>query len=117
MTKTLSGTRPLTCERIDKIFAEAEHQADYVRGLYREVIPDWDSVEKVHGWPSISERTSRYIYSKATAFDKEHHPGCLPGGAWMNSGFSGHDVEDLEDWTARLEGVEVVYEIDESDAA
>lgn len=96
----------LTKDQIDSIFEEADHQVDYVIGLYREVIPGWEQIHRLSGYPRVSKKTSTYIYRKVQEFDEEHHPNCLPGGLWMNKGFS--TDKELEDWMVDLSEVEVV---------
>jgi hypothetical protein len=93
-------------ETIDQVFAEAEHQADYLFGLYRAVYPNWDQIEKVHGWPTITKHTWHYICDLAMAFDKEHHPSVMAGGLWMNNGF--RSVSTEEDETFGVENWQVV---------
>ena len=88
---------PLTQEAIDKVFAEATHQLDYVIGLYKLSYPViWDQIKRVNNWPKVSKGTAEYVYKKAIAFDKEHHPKVFAGGAWLNNGFS--TDEGLKDW-------------------
>lgn len=75
---------------IDQVFEEATHQSDYLIGLYRLVIPEWDALVRMIGvgYPAVSYKTWDYICRKAIAFDKEHLPQVLAGGLWINSGFS-----------------------------
>lgn len=80
----------LSKEAIDQVFEEATHQSDYLTGLYRLAIPEWDAVVRIVGigYPTVSYKTWDYICRKAIAFDKEHLPQVLAGGLWINSGFS-----------------------------
>lgn len=92
---------PLTKADIDHIFEAAQHQYDYVLGLYRLAFGDaYDHISKMKGWPTISDATAKYIYGLAIAFDKKHHPGVFAGGAWMNKGMSSE--KDFPDWQVRL---------------
>lgn len=91
--------KELTKQQIDTIFDEAEHQADYVIALYRCAFPNWDDIEKVNGYPSISKATNEYIFKKAIEFDKVNHPQVLNGGLWLNNGFK--TVETMKDWFVR----------------
>ena len=89
--------RELTQEMIDNVFETAADQGEAVIGMYKIAFPEWDRITKIHdGYPHVSSDTSTYIFGKAIAFDKEHHPDVLAGGAWMNSGFSGE--EGIPDW-------------------
>ncbi len=94
---------PLSKEAIDQVFEEAVHQGDYLTGLYKLAIPQWDAVHKVKGYPAINNETWKYICRKAMAFDKEHHPQVLAGGAWINKGFSAG--ETVPEWQADLSSV------------
>ena len=78
----------LTREQVDEVFDRAATQQDYLLGLYRLVIPDFDRVEKVHRWPTISQEFWLYICDKAMAWDRAHNVRALHGGAWLNWGFS-----------------------------
>jgi hypothetical protein len=86
-------------EKIDEIFAAAKVQSDYIIGLYRAVFPStFDDIESMDGYPKCSKRFSLYVFEKAMAWDRKHaletgkmaygEPTFLPGGAWMNWGFS-----------------------------
>jgi len=97
----------LKLETIDKIFAEAKHQQDYLMGLYRTVFADFDKIAKLNGYPSISEPTVNYIWEKAIAFDKRVHPDVLAGGLWMNNGFSSEKA--MEDWVAVYNSNIIIY--------
>jgi hypothetical protein len=79
-------------EEIDQIFETATSQEDYLLRLYALVIPNFDSVEKVQRWPACSNELWLYIAEKAIEFDKLHQVKTMPGGAWMNCGFSTLDT-------------------------
>jgi hypothetical protein len=66
--------------------------------LYRTVLPDWDRIEKLNGWPSCNKNTWKYIAKRFMEFDSHHHPECVAGGAWMNTGFSTLAGDELPDW-------------------
>ncbi len=71
------------------LFASAEHQSDYLIGLYRMVYGDvWESIEKVNGWPAVSEATAKLLVGYCIKYDKANHPGVMAGGLWLNNGFS-----------------------------
>jgi len=95
--------------QIDKIFEEAKDQSDYIVGIYRLVFPDWDDIEAVNGWPTISKKTSEYIFDKAMEFDAKHHPDVIMGGMWMNNGFSTLDGEHLALWEVDITTAKVTY--------
>jgi hypothetical protein len=103
--------QPLTIEMIDKVFADAQSQSGYLIGLYRLAYPDtFDDIDHCESYPRVSSRTSHYLFDKAIAWDQSHklesgYPlvDVLPGGAWMNRGFSTtYDEEGyIEDWKVR----------------
>lgn len=97
-------------EQIDKVFAKAEehpepHQMDALEGIYQLMIPEWDRVRKMRGWPHVGRTLARYCINKFQEFDKKHHPQVIPAGIWINSG-PGVD-EKLGDWEYSMEGVEL----------
>ena len=100
-------TKPLSKATIDTIFEMANEQGDYCLSLYSYVIPNWDGVISVKGYPKISPETGEYIFSKAIAYDKEHHPDVIAGGLWLNYGF---DIDkNVEPWTVQYDEDDVQY--------
>jgi len=100
-------TVELSKETIDDIFDNAVVQYDYLFGLYGAVVPDFEDVKQLLGYPEVSENTVNYIWQRAIEFDKIHHPEVLAGGCWMNSGFT--YSKELNDWTARIDTDIIVY--------
>ena len=89
--------QPLSQERIDQVFADAQEQADYVIGLYRLAYPSlWERIKHVQGFPEVSKMTNEYIFTKAIEFDRKHHPQVFAGGCWLNNGFRSEDHR--RDW-------------------
>jgi len=85
-------------EAVRNVFETAESQAEAIVELYKMVFPDWDAIEKVHGWPTCNKFTSQEIGRLFMEFDRKHHPEVLQGGLWLNSGFSTLEGEHLPDW-------------------
>lgn len=85
----------------------AEHQSDALISLYRMVFPDWDRIRDIEGWPAVSDDTWRALAREFITLDEKLHPEVLPGGLWMNKGFS--TGPDLPGWTVDLDGVKVEY--------
>ncbi|MGO9531067.1 MAG: hypothetical protein ACLP3B_07785 [Syntrophobacteraceae bacterium] len=81
---------------IDDIFEAAQSQEEALVKIYKRYFPDWDSIKFIHGWPTCSKEMWRYICQKFQALDRKYHPNVLPGGAWMNNGFS--STENLKGW-------------------
>ena len=75
-------------EEVASIFKAAVKQHDYLVALYAKVVPDWDRVESVKKYPVVSRDTWHKICQLAMQWDRVNAPGAMPGGGWMNSGFS-----------------------------
>lgn len=80
--------KTLKKDELDKLFETKKHQADVVEAIYRMIFTDYDSIEKLNGYPRVSRETNDYFFDKFIAFDKEHSPDVLAGGLWLNKGFS-----------------------------
>jgi hypothetical protein len=93
----------ITKEEVEQIFASSNHQVEVVEALYRLVFPDYDDITKLNGFPEAGERLSKLIWDKFFQFDFTHHPGVMPGGRWMNNGFSTN--EDLGEWEVDAGGI------------
>lgn len=85
-------------KQIAALFKTHDHQHDVMLALYRLAFPDWDYISTIDGWPSVSPATGKAIALLWQTFDQKHHPDVLPGGFWMNKGFSTHGAEELDDW-------------------
>lgn len=81
----------LSKEAIKEVFMQAGDQTDYVIGLYKLVVPDFDSVEDMGGFPEVNQESDKLIFKLAIDFDKQHHPNVTAGGAWLNYGFNTND--------------------------
>ena len=93
----------ITKEQVEQIFASSNHQVEVVEALYRLAFPDYDDIEKLNGFPEAGERLSKLIWDKFFQFDYLHHPDVMPGGRWMNNGFSTN--EELGEWEVDATGV------------
>jgi len=89
-------------QKIIELFKNEIHSADIVVAIYKMVFPNWDDIKTIEGWPTISPNTSRKLFSMFMTFDIKHHPDVIPGGAWMNKGFSVLRGENLIDWMVDL---------------
>lgn len=87
---------------VDVCFKGATEQADVLIALYRLAYLDWDDIDSIDGWPRAGEALNQYIFERFIKFDKFYHPGVLPGGLWMNRGFSSFDAEHLGPWELEL---------------
>ncbi len=77
--------------------------------LFRMVYPDFDSIKSVDGYPRCNEATWLRIcgwmrdLSNRLNRKRDHDKQVMPGGAWMNYGFSAHDngvkiTTQITDW-------------------
>ncbi len=85
-------------QHIDNIFKFAEDQSTAWLMLYQLVYPNWDSIDKLDGYPQVNEKTNEYIMGKFIELDKKYHPDVISGGLWMNIGFSSLNTNLLSDW-------------------
>lgn len=96
-------------DKVRELFETGKDQADVLLALYEMVIPDWKAVERLGGFPTCSYETSVAIAQLFIDFDREHHPRVLPGGLWMNSGFSNLSGEHLKPWEVDASTAKPVY--------
>jgi len=99
----------LSKEQVDACFHGCANQQDWIVNVYKLVFKDWHRIQKIQGWPTIGKELSDYIWERATAFDKKYHSAVLPGGAWVNTGFSTDTSSALGPWEVSMNGVEVIY--------
>jgi hypothetical protein len=83
-------------DTIQETIVGATHQSDALIDIYRMVFPEWGRIESLDGWPKVNDRTWKRIASWFQRLDQLRHPDVLPGGLWMNRGFS--TDESLDDW-------------------
>lgn len=86
----------------------ADTESSALIAIYRMVYPNWDDIEKVGGpeldWPACNEdtwkRICRYFMDKTHVLNKTRDREVMPGGIWMNNGFTCHDSagKELPDW-------------------
>ena len=91
---------------IQSIFSKHDHQNNVMADLYKLVLPDWDNIQKVEGYPEAGRELSIFISKQFMQFDRQHHPECMAGGAWMNTGFSVN--ENLGPWQISLRNCRVI---------
>lgn len=92
----------LTKEQVDEIFEKNSHQSDVTIALYALVVPNWNDVAQMNGYPTVGKELSDYIWKKFIRFDQKNHPNVMAGGMWMNNGFSSVDNEKLQDWEVQV---------------
>jgi hypothetical protein len=82
--------------RILEVFTQNTDQHYAITGVYRLVIPNWDEIANLVGYPEAGVELSLFISRQCQEFDQKYHPRCMPGGAWMNWGFSVN--RDIDPW-------------------
>ena len=97
-------------EHIVGIFGRHNHQQEILVELYKLAFPQWDEITKITGYPAVGKELWMFVCRLFQEFDRKHHPGCLPGGAWMNSGFSVN--EKLEPWEIGFDNCHVQFHKD-----
>lgn len=93
--------------RLQEIFEQAEHQERALIELYRMVIPDWDRLERLEGFPVVGQEMWQYICQLFIHFDHCHHHEIFKGGLWMNAGFSSSG--DLGPWEISMDRCHFIY--------
>lgn len=94
-------------QHIEKVFARHTHQQAALVELYKLVLPDWERIRQVNGYPEAGEALWHFICSKFQDFDRRHHHRVMPGGAWLNLGFSSR--KDLPEWEVSFENCSLTY--------
>ena len=92
---------------ITTLFTKHDHQEKVLIDLYKLVFPEWDCITKIEGYPEAGCDLWRFICRLFQEFDRKHHPGCIPGGAWMNTGFSVN--HEIGAWEISFENCHVKY--------
>ena len=95
--------------RIQIIFDHSDTQEEVMVNLYRMVFPQWDRIAQINGFPEIGRELWTLIFLLFREFDRKHHPYSVPGGAWMEFGFS--DNQDLMPWQISFDCCTIEYSI------
>ncbi|MFC1878263.1 hypothetical protein ACFL2E_13500 [Thermodesulfobacteriota bacterium] len=94
-------------EHIDLIFERNTNQHDIIEELYWMVLPEWNTITKIKGYPEAGKKLWKYICSRFQDFDRMFHPDVLPAGAWLNWGYSTND--SLDGWEINFDNCELIY--------
>ena len=94
-------------EYINAIFEKHNHQEYVLIELYKMVFPDWGKIDKINGYPEAGNELWTFICRCFQEFDRRNHPDCLPGGAWMNIGFSVN--RHIAPWEISLKNCSLEY--------
>ncbi len=93
--------------RLQEVFEKVDHQNSALIGIYKLLIPDWDRIDRLEGFPVVGQEMWRYICNLFIDFDQRHHPKVFNGGIWLNNGFSSSDK--LAPWDINLDQCNVIY--------
>nr|WP_321402050.1 hypothetical protein [uncultured Desulfobacter sp.] len=93
--------------RLQAIFEQAVHQEAALIGLYKMLIPDWERIERIEGYPIVGRGLWQYIGNLFIDFDQHHHPQVFNGGLWLNQGFSSSD--EIGPWEVSMDRCNVIY--------
>ncbi len=79
---------------------DAATQTDGLVAIYKMVYPNWDDIEKIGDatltWPACNITTWKAICRRF--IDRGSDGRCMPGGPWLNNGFSQDTDHNLPDW-------------------
>jgi len=92
---------------LQEVFEHAVHQNSALIRIYKLLIPDWERIERLEGFPEVGQEMWRYICNLFIDFDQRHHPDVFNGGIWVNNGFS--SSENLGPWEISLDQCNVIY--------
>ena len=93
--------------RLQEIFEQAEHQNSALVGIYKLIIPDWERIERLEGYPVVGRGLWQYIANLFIDFDQRNHPQIFSGGLWLNQGFSSSD--EIGPWDISMDNCRIVY--------
>lgn len=112
MMTTTTTTEPkrklirLDGDAVENAILTAEGETQAVERVFRLVYPEFDRIKSVNGYPECNTVTWKLIcnwfmaltdrLNRERAYDKQ----IMPGGAWLNWGFSAHGEgsKELRDW-------------------
>jgi hypothetical protein len=96
---------------IEKIFdkhsEEQNHQDQVLVDIYKMVLPEWDDIKLVHGYPKVGSGLWKFICGCFQDFDSKYHPHVMHGGIWVNTGFSAD--RELGPWEICFDNCSVEY--------
>ena len=89
------------------IFQSGRTQSEVLVEIYKLALPEWDRIEKVHGFPEVGTEFWNFICREFVEFDRRHHPRVFAGGLWLNNGFQSNPK--LDPWELSLANCTVEY--------
>jgi hypothetical protein len=106
LSQGITSKEKLMC-RLQEIFEQAEHQERALIELYRMLIPDWERLERLEGFPVVGQEMWQYICRLFVDYDQRKHPQVLNGGLWIHAGFSYSG--DLAPWEISMDRCHFIY--------
>lgn len=107
MVKQGITTKEKLQHRLQEVFEQAEHQNSALIGIYKMLVPNWERLDRLEGFPSVGIEMWQYIANLFIDFDQRHHPKVFKGGLWVNTGFSSSD--ELGPWEISFDRCNVIY--------
>ena len=95
-------------KKIQEIFDKSGDQGEALLRLYMLFIPEFESVVSIGLWPECGKMLHQFIFERFIAFDCIHHPEVMPGGLWLNKGFTLD--EKLMNWEVNLDNCGIMYQ-------
>jgi hypothetical protein len=68
-----------------------------------------DNLISVGGFPKINKKTNEELFALFIKLDGKNKSSAIPGGLWMNYGFSSCHELNLQDWEVSLDEVNPTY--------
>ena len=94
---------------VQSVFKSASDQREVLSKLYDYVTNfRFKKARKVVGYPRLNPEDHKRITELFMEFDRKHHPDVIPGGLWLNAGFSSD--KSVPKGHADLSGMIVEYE-------
>lgn len=95
-------TIQLKPEEVQRTIMASASSSEAVVAVYKLAYPHWSAIAKVEGYPLCNADTWKAICRWIQELDEKLKSNCLPGGAWMNRGFSSAESKmpalELADW-------------------
>jgi len=93
--------------KVNEIFESQIRQDAALVEIYKLVLPEWDSIEKIHGYPEVGEAFWKFVCRGFIEFDRKYHPSVFAGGIWLNNGFQSNSERDP--WELSFDNCSVQY--------
>lgn len=102
--KAIKLDKDLVTQAVSKAGSEVEA----IESVYKMVYPELDKLEKVgsddHPWPTCNQHTWTAIVklfmdlTTGLNLKRDRNKGQMPGGVWLNNGFTTQGGDQLADW-------------------